>query len=713
MSSIRYDEAARQWVLASGGICHVLALTDDGMLRHRYLGPEADRRDHASPPSHAGAAAGDVDAWEYPARGPMVFQETVLAAVFGPADRDLHLAYAEHQIDEDGERGLLRIRLADRYHPLVVDLHYQVAGESGIFRRWAVIRNLGDAPVTLEEIGSFALYRAPAGRGRHVLHHLAGTWANEMNPVAESLHAGRKVLESRRGYTGHVHQPWFALTEEGGSYAVFGALEWSGNWRLSFDADVAGRLSVTGGMSAFDFAHVLAPGGAVTTPAAVVGAAPGGLDDAARRLHAYIRQYVLPRRPREQTLPVIFESWYTTFGRDMGAERLIQEARRAAALGVELFIITAGWYTTGDWQSHRGDWHARPELYPHGLEEVTDEIRRLGMRVGLWWEPEAVADDSDVYRDHPDWVYQFAPAGPLPPARSFILNLGRQDVYDHVRDDIFRLVSRYRLDYFRTDANRPWSALGDPSGASGPGRDLVWRHVTSYYRLLDEVRTAFPDLIIENCAGGGGRIDLGLLRRTDTVWISDNVDPLYRLSIFMGGTSFLPPAVCENWMVEWPGRARAHEEQVGDHWPQPDLDFRFRVCMMGHLGIGADVKHWPAEWTARALHHIARYKEWRRTIQLGTLYRLTPPPPRDGSGAWAAVAIVSPDRREAIAFCYRLDSALESFRVCVPGLEPDRIYDVELDDRAGRWQRSGRDLGALGVEVVIPARFSSALLLIG
>ena len=713
MGSIRFDEARREWNLSSGDARYRMAVRPDGTLRHRWLGLGDGPADPVAVDAEAdlGYIETDVDDWEYPARGPFVFQEVALAVVFDPADRDLHLAYAGHEIETGDGAERLRIRLTDRYRPLSVDLYYQAEGESGVFSRWSVIRNDGSTPVTVEEAASFGLCR-PAGR--HVLHHLAGGWANEMRAVAEELRPGRKVLESRRGYTGHVHQPWFALSEEGGTATLFGALEWSGSWRLSFDADVAGRVAVTGGMSGFDFAHALEPGAGFTTPAAVVGVTAGGLDEAGRALHRYVRAFVRPRRPDEETLPTVFEGWYTTFGRDMGTARLIREAERVAALGVEVFIVTAGWYATGDWISGEGDWYARPELYPNGLEEVAAAVRRLGMRFGLWWEPEAVAEDSEVYRNHPEWVYQSRSAGPQARHRRFVLNLGRPDVYQHVRDDIFRLVRQYRLDYFRTDMNRPWSDLGDPTATTGSGRDLVWRHVTNHYRVLDELRAAFPNLIIENCAGGGARIDLGMLRRTDTTWVSDNVDQLSRLGMFMDGTSFLPPAVWENWMVDWPGRepSRDHEPEIDATRPQPDVDFLFRVPMMGHMGIGANVGLWPEEWRERAKHHVALHKELRRTVQLGQLYKLTPPPPRHGRGDWAVAAFVAPDKREAVAFCYRLDSDLASFRVRLPGLEHDLDYELWLDDRPDRWRHRGGEIAAEGVEVVVPSRFSSALLIV-
>jgi alpha-galactosidase len=648
--------------------------------------------------------------WEYPARAPYVFGETAIAVLFGPADRDLHLRYSEHRIEDDR----LRIRLVDAYHPFLVDIQYELAPGTSVLRRWAEIRNDDSVSVVLEQAGAFALFQPP---GTYVLHHLTGAGLNEMNAVAETLAPGRKVLESRRGLTGHTHQPWFALAAEGRNWIVFGALEWSGNWRLSFETDIGGAVSVVGGMSDFDFQHVLEPGAAFVTPAAAIGVSRGGLEEASLAMHHYIRRHVRPTRRGEDALPVIFEGWNTTWGRDVTAERLIREAELVADIGVELFIVTAGWYTsvqgTYGFLSHEGDWQPWAEAFPHGLEPVGDAVRSLGMRFGLWWEPEAVSADSDLFRDHPDWVYQFEPRGPRPTqAGQLILNLGRPDVYEHVRNDVFRLIQRYRLDYFRTDMNQSLRELGDPSGRSGPGRDLGWRHVVSYYRLLDEVRATFPDLIIENCTGGGGRVDLGTLRRTDTTWLSDNANQLVRLGMFMSATLFLPPVVCENWMVyslEHPPEAPPFG-QPG--WPRPDDDFQFRVCMMGHLGIGADLPSTSQQWKDRARRHIARYKELRATIQRGDLYRLTIPPPRDGSGEWVGAAIVAEDQTEAVGFCFRLASDEPSYLFRVPGLDRNRMYEVEVDDTRTRRTLSGAELGDEGMAVEIPRRHSSALLIV-
>jgi alpha-galactosidase len=719
MSSISFDQSRREWALADGDLLYMLGLDADDALCHRYVGLSPRRG-----PDRATGEWWEVPSewtypfdswweapprWEYPSRGPYVFGETTVASLFGPADRDLHLRYAAHEIVGDQ----LVVRLVDRYHPLAVDLHYELTPGSGVVRRWAEIRNDGEEPVILEQAGAFAIFQPS---GSYVLHHLTGAGLNEMNPVTETLAPGRKVLESRRGLTGHAHQPWFALATEQRDWILFGALEWSGNWKLSFETDIAGALSIVGGMSDFDFQHVLQPGASFTTPEAVVGVVAGSVDDASRAMHRFIRGHVMPRRKSEDTLPVIFEGWCTTFGKDMNAERLIKEAELVADIGVELFIVTAGWYTpvegTFGFVSREGDWRPWPEAFPNGLEEVAAVVRGQGMRFGLWWEPESVSADSELFRAHPDWVYQFQSRGPQPTrVGQYVLNLCRPDVYEYLRNDIFRLVKQYGLDYFRTDMNQSLRELGDPSGRSGSGRDLAWRHVRNYYRLLDEVRAAFPDLIIENCAGGGGRIDLGTLRRTDTSWISDNVNQLVRLGMFMGATSFLPPTVCENWMVYSLFHPPEEPPFGRPEWPRPDLDFQFRVCMMGHMGIGADLRHASDEWKDRARHHIARYKELRRTIQHGDLYRLTPVPPRDGSGEWAAVAMVAGDQGEAVAFCYRLASAEPSFILRWPGLDPERDYDVEIDAGGERQRLSGAELGDAGLEVVVPERHSSALLI--
>lgn len=712
--AVEFNEDRREWALVGAELLYLIGLDQRGCLRNRHVGADAELSRHADWWAGREPSSDPFEEWwaatpdaEYPTRGPYQFAETVLAVEFGPSERYVQLEYIDHHIS--GEK--LTIVLSDCHHPLRVRLHYNVDPSTDTLRRWAEIENAGENPITLEQAGTFGFM---LDAGQYELHHLTGDGLDELNPVREILTPGRKVLESRRGMTGHQHQPWFALARD--DSVVFGALEWSGNWKLSFETDVRRTMSVVGGMSEFDFRHELAPGATFTTPAAVLGAVRGGVDDAARRMHAFVHGAVLPIRPHETTLPVVYEGWYAAFGKDSSAIGQIEQIDKAAELGVELFIVTAGWYAPveGDlgFLSRAGDWQPWPESYPQGLEEVADAARSRGMRFGLWCEPEAVATDSSLFRAHPDWVYQ-TPAGPAATANGrLVLNLARDDVRDHVLNDIIRLVKEYELDYFRTDMNQPLQQLADPSGLSGPGRDLAWRHVRSYYEILDEVRRQFPHLIIEACAGGGGRIDLGILRRTDTVWLSDNVNPLSRLSMFMSATSFLPSKVCEGWAV-WSSQQAPDKPPYGNAQSLVvDVDFSFRVCMMGHLGISADLRTCPAEWRNRAAHHIAVYKHIRDTVQNGVLYRLTPPPDRACGGDWAVVAMVSRSAREAVVFCYRLGSDTDTFQVYVPGLGNAVRYLVSSDSGAQQWSVTGEELAEDGLAVRIAPPYSSELLLI-
>jgi len=713
--SVAFNESLREWALTGRDLLYIVGVDDEGRLRHRHFGPDARTRRVGDWWIGREPSSDVFEEWwaatpdaEYPARGPYQFAETAVAVEFGPASRDLQLRYASQRIAGDH----LTITLEDKHQPLSIDLHYDVDPATDMIRRWAVIANRGPSPVILEQAATFSFL---LDAGDYELHHLTGDGLNELNPVRETIRAGRKLLESRRGITGHQHQPWFALTT--GESVVFGALEWSGNWKLSFETDVRRTVCVIGGMSDFDFRHELAPGATFVTPAAVLGTARGGVDESARRMHEFIHKSVLASRASEATLPVIYEGWYASYGKNTIASSLIEEIERAAAIGVELFIVTAGWYAPieGDlgFLSRAGDWTPWPESFPHGLEEVGDAARSHGMRFGLWWEPEAVSTDSALFHEHPEWVFQTT-AGPAPtPHGRLVLNLARDDVRDHVLSDILRLVRRYELDYFRTDMNQPLRELADPSGRSGPGRDLAWRHVSNYYAILDEVRRQFPDLIIEACAGGGGRVDLGILRRSDTVWLSDNVNPLIRLSMFMSATSFLPPKVCEAWAV-WSSTQSPGRPPFGNAQSiVVDVDFAFRVCMMGHLGVGADLSRCPRVWTERAAHHIAVYKRIRETVQHGAVYRLTDAPARDGRSDWAAVAMVARDAREAVVFCYRLASSEDAFQAYVPGLNPTRRYIVSADSAPQQqWSVTGEELASDGLRIQIESRYSSALLIV-
>lgn len=457
----------------------------------------------------------------------------------------------------------------------------------------------------------------------------------------ETLTPGRKVLESRRGNTSHEANPFFAVdagaaTEEAGE-VWFGALAWSGNWKFAFDYDAAGALQISCGVNDFDFRWLLEPGESFATPALVAGYTPRGFGAASRTLHRYAREIVMPEDgPR----PVLYNSWEATYF-DVDHEGQAKLAERAAAIGVELFVVDDGWFgARDDDRAGLGDWVVNRRKFPEGLEPLIDHVKSLGMEFGIWVEPEMVNPDSDLYRVHPDWVYHF-PTRPRTEARNqLVLNLGRDDVRDHLFDALDGLLSGHAISFVKWDMNRPFSEPGWPGAPAGRDREVWVRHVHGLYELLRRLRERHPRVGFESCSGGGGRVDLGILGLVEQAWTSDNTDAHDRLFIQEGFSMAYPARSMACWVAD-AGKWVANR-------PAP-LSYRFRSAMMGTLGIGGDLLSWSDEDLAQARGLVEDYKRVRHLIQDGEQYRLLSP----SEGETAAVQYASADGSEAVIFVLR------------------------------------------------------------
>jgi len=312
-----------------------------------------------------------------------------------------------------------------------------------------------------------------------------------------------------------------------------------------------------------------------------------------------------------ETRPLLYNSWEAT-GFDVGEDGQMALAARAAALGVELFVLDDGWF--GARTSERaglGDWAPNPARFPRGLGPLVAEVRRLGMRFGLWLEPEMVNPDSALYRAHPDWVLHMPNRRRTEMRHQLVLNLARPDTAAWTHAWLDQLIGEHDIDFVKWDANRPLTEVGWP-GHADP--DRVWiEHTRSVYRIMDRLRADHPNLRIESCAGGGGRADLGILARTDQVWPSDNTDPVDRIGIQHGFSQLFPARVMGSWVTDSPNATTAR---------QTPLRFRFHVAMAGVLGLGGDLTAWTADEFDEATDLVAEYKRIRPVVQHGIAYRL-------------------------------------------------------------------------------------------
>ncbi|WIX91732.1 alpha-galactosidase [Amycolatopsis sp. DG1A-15b] len=680
MAGISFLDEHRTWVLTGNSSTYALRLDEDDVPAHVYWGP-------ALSDAEVVELAGKTLPWwdgfndpneglaELAADGGTRYWTPALQVRFADGTRALEWRYEDHEITA----GHLRLFFQDRHYPLRITLHYRLRG--AVLERWTELSADTDVEVVRADSATWALPVFEDYR----LSHVTGRWAAETQLHRSPVPHGETGFGSRRGITGHHANPWVmvddgtATERHGEVYGV--ALAWSGSWRLTTTRSSTGRLTVSGGFGQDGVVHRVGPGRPLTTPVSAGLYTDGGFGAASRAWHAYVLEHVLPHP--EELRPVLYNSWEAT-GFDVTEAGQRALAERAAALGVELFVMDDGWFgaRTGD-HAGLGDWQVNRARFPDGLKPLVDAVHGLGMRFGIWVEPEMVNPDSDLYRAHPDWVLHHPHRRRSELRRQLVLNFARPDVAGWAHEWLDRLVGEHGVDFLKWDMNRPFSEAGWPGESD---QDRLWvEHTRAVYALLDRLRADHPGLRIESCAGGGGRIDLGVLARTDQVWTSDNTDALDRLRIQHGYGQLYPARAMAAWVTDNPNFVTARSVP---------LEFRFHVAMAGVLGLGGDIVHWPADDLAAARDLVALYKDIRPVVQHGALHRLRPP----ADDGVTALQYVHGDR--VVVFEYRQAAHFgEPARpLRLAGLDPAHRY---LDPDSGA-THSGAVLLARGLPPGLP-----------
>ncbi|MGC2160894.1 MAG: alpha-galactosidase [Silvibacterium sp.] len=671
---IRFDAQSHVFRIDAAGVSYIFGVNDKGELQSMYWGRELSADDpFPTPHSRPGVASFDLPVnstpQEFVGWGAGLYYTPDLKIMFASGNRDLVLHYVSNTINND----TLTIVMKDIALDVYVTLEYHMDAETGILRRRATIENKTQAPFTVEEAYS-GTWNLPRGTD-YQLRYLTGRWAGEWNLQEQTIHEGKTVLESRRGSTGHQNNPWFAIQrgkqqDEDHGDVWFGALGWSGSWQIAVEQNEEQQVRVTGGYNSFDFGYRLAPGETLRTPYFYGGYSHDGIGGASRLLHRFETDSILPHSPHPKLRPVLYDSWEATgFNvNEAGQEAL---AEKAASIGVERFVMDDGWFgERNDDHAGLGDWYVNPVKFPHGLKPLIDKVHSLGMDFGLWVEPEMVNPNSDLYRKHPDWVLNF-PDRPRTEGRNqLVLNLARPDVRAYVFGFLDKLLTDNDIAFLKWDYNRNWSEPGWPAVTPDEEKQVYVKFVQNLYSILAELRAKHPNVEIESCSGGGGRVDLGILRYTDEVWPSDNTDPFDRLSIQNGFTYAYTPGIMMAWVTDSPNWVNHRSTS---------LEYRFLSSMQGSLGVGANLNNWTPEDFATAKKMIAQYKMIRETVQRGSLYRLISP--LNGSEA-SATESVAQDGSEAVVFAF-----LHSSQMGVPfpqiflrGLDPNATYTMQALD---------------------------------
>jgi len=641
---VRYLADKKLFVLDTANASYVFGINERSQLQHSYWGKKLWRDQdlapvHSLPEWASFDGSASTTPGEYAGWGSNMYTEPCLKVTLADGNRDLVLVYVSHEIHGDA----LEVVTKDIQYDLTVTLHYRVY--PAIVEKHAVIENKTAQPITVESAQAGVWY-VPPGDG-YRLSYLNGRWAGETQLVQEEIHPGVKVLESRRGTTSHQTNPWFAIDapEGDGSYADqqhgrvwFGALGWSGNWKLSIEQTPHQQVRVNGGYNTFDFAYPLQPGEQLETPPFYGGFSDHGFGEASRSLHQFTREFILPGGLSSKPRPVLYNSWEATeFNVDEPGQKALAE--KAARIGVERFVMDDGWFgARNDDHAGLGDWYVNPKKFPNGLQPLIQYVNGLGMDFGIWVEPEMVNPDSDLYRKHPDWAMNF-PGRPRTEARNqLILNMARDDVKEYTFAWLDKLVSENNIAFLKWDMNRNFSEPGWPEAGPANEKKIWVKYTSNVHEIIDRLRVRHPTLEIESCSGGGGRVDLGMLKRVDEVWTSDNTEAFDRLRIQEGFSYAYPAQVMMAWVTDAPnfnGRTTP-------------LQYRFLVAMMGSLGIGNNLNKWTADDFALATKMVAYYKNIRRTVQQGKLYRLFSP----REGELTANQYVYQDGKQAVLFAF-------------------------------------------------------------
>jgi alpha-galactosidase len=563
--------------------------------------------------------------------------------------------------DVQAETNSAKIACYDPNTQIALDYTIALDPDSGILTISSAVTNQGDSPLELVEMATAAL---PIPQHMEELIGFSGRWTDEFRRERLSRFSGGYVRENRRGRTSHDSFPAVILcaanTNEGSGEAYGLHLAWSGNHRLRVDTMLDGRGLATAGALLWPGEVILAPGETYESPQIVCGYSAHGLSALSRSFHSHVREKLLRQSTRNKPRPVHYNTWEAVYF-DHDLDKLKDIADRAAAIGVERFVLDDGWFgARRDDTAGLGDWIISNDVYPDGLKPLVDHVTGLGMEMGIWFEPEMVNPDSDLYRAHPDWALKINDVNQVPFRNQYVLDISRAEVADYLFTRIDAVLRDHDIGYIKWDMNRDLNHPGDSQG-----QPRAFAQVTALYALIDRIRAAHPHVEIESCASGGARPDMGILAHTDRIWTSDSNDAHDRQAIQRGASYFLPLDV----MGAHVGPSKCH--QTGR---KLSMAMRCGTALMGHMGMELNLLTEPEVDLAELQAAVALYKQHRALLHSGDHYRLDTPAYLNASG------VVAPDKLGAlysVAFISGHAMTIPD-RIFFAGLDTARKYRLRL-----------------------------------
>jgi alpha-galactosidase len=687
---IGVSAGGREFHLHNDQLSYIARVLDNGALGHLYLGGPLSRdRSYAhlaAVPFHGfDNRLGDPVALEYPTTGTGDYRVPALVLEHSDGSSVVELAVTGHRLtagkpaipglpstytEADDEAETLEVDLTDEPSGLLVTLVYTVFRDLPIVTRSARIRNGGSGVLRLRCAMSASIDLPDAA---WELVQLSGAWGRERQVRVRRLELGRQSVASTRGASSHHHNPFISLrrpeTTEAVGEVIGLALVYSGNFLAEVEAESFGTARARIGIEPETFRWTLAPGDEFATPEAVIGwsaAGIGGLSDAFHRLF----RERLARGPwRDRPRPVKVNNWEGTYY-DFDAERLLAMATVARELGIELFVLDDGWFgARDDDASSLGDWFVDRRKLPDGVDGLARGVEALGLRFGLWIEPEMISEQSQLFAAHPDWAIGVPGRKRTEGRQQLVLDMGRREIVDHLFGVLSEVLAGGRVSYVKWDMNRnitePWS-LELPADRQG---EFFHRYMLGVYDLYRRLTEAFPDILFESCAGGGGRFDPGLLAFAPQAWTSDSTDAVERLRIQWGTSVAYPVSSMAAHVSAVPNH------QVGRVTP---LATRAAVAFFGVLGYELDPTALTADERREVAEQVAFYLDHREVLQFGRFIRIRGP--FDGDGNTTAWMSVAPDRRRAVVGFYQVLNvpAPGPDRIRLRGLDPRIVYQVSV-----------------------------------
>ncbi len=554
----------------------------------------------------------------------------------------------------------VQIVCLDAKHDLRVTYHLSIDPDSHVLEASTEVENLAAKTLEIDWCAALCL---PLDQRLDRILGFTGRWAHEFAREEVELFRGSYVRENKSGRTSHDNFPGFiartAFTSEESGLAVGIHLGWSGNSRVRADRNIDQRAFVQMGELFFPGEMQLEPRESYRTPIMYASWSENGLNGVSQQFHQHVRKNVLDGRSGEKPRPVHYNTWEAIYF-DHAEDKLVALAETVAKLGVERFVLDDGWFgSRRNDKSGLGDWIVSPDVYPDGLKPLADRVRDLGMEFGIWFEPEMVNPDSDLFRQHPEWVLE-APARENVPFRNqYVLNLTKPEVCEYLFEKMSAVVDELDVAYIKWDMNRD---IQHPGSA---GRAVIHQQTLAVYALMGRLRQAHPKLEIESCSSGGARADYGVLRQTDRIWPSDSNDAHDRQLIQRGASYFFPLEVLGAHL----GPRKCHI--TGRVFT---ADYRLATAFLGHMGVESNVLQESAEDMEALELAIALYKRHRGLLHSGDFHRIE-------SQSYLNVSIVvAQDREEALLSCAKIAHHTTSLpeRVRFIGLDAGKTYHVKI-----------------------------------